>query len=446
MTYEPHITEEKRNEVEDVKRLFKKYSVAGIVNLEGLPTLMLQRIKKSLGDKVDLKITKKRFMKIAIDELGNEVKEINKLKERLVGIPALFFTNEDPFLIYKQITKNKASAAAKPGQKAPNDLIIEEGETPFAPGPMIGELGMLGIKTEVKGGKINVKDEKVLVAEGEEISERVAGLLAKLGVEPMKVGLNLTCTLQNGELLEKSVLYIDEEEYLNNLKKSHSESFALAMHLGILNSETVKPLVSKAQRESLTLADNANIMTSGNVGKLLAKAEVEAEALNEKVPDAPKPEPVKEDPKPEPVQEEVKEDPTPEPVQEEVKEEAPQDPTPEPVEEPVKEDPTPEPVEAPQDPTPEPVQEEVKEEAPQDPKPESKESKPEEIKEAKEPTPEQVQKQEQNMEQITNITNKILGSGIKQTSLETPETPRKSEEDINKLINTLKDKKSRGEI
>jgi large subunit ribosomal protein L10 len=488
MTYEPHITEDKRKEVEDVKRLFKEYSVSGVVNLEGLPTLMLQRIKKGLSDKIDLKITKKRFMKIAIDELGNEVKEVKQLKEKLVGIPALFFTNEDPFLIYKQIDKNKASAAAKPGQKAPNDLNIAEGETPFTPGPMIGELGMLGIKTEVKNGKVHVKDEKVLVTEGEEISEKVANLLAKLGVEPMKVGLNLTCTLQNGELLDKSVLSIDEEEYLNNIKTAHTESFALAMHLGIINSETVKPLISKAQRESLGLADKANIMTSENVGKMLAKAESEAGALNEKVPDAPaeEPKPVQEAPTQEvkqeapteeaPTEEAKPEEAKPEAPTQEVKPEEPKPEVPEPEEakpevstqepEAPKEEPTEEPAQEvkqevpteeakpevstqePEAPKEEPAEQPTQEVKPEEPKQEAptEEPKPEELKEANEATAQEVQQQEQNMEQITDITNKILGSGIKKSPSAAPSIPQKSEEDINKLINTLKDKKSKGEI
>ncbi len=455
MTYEPHITDAKRKEVEDVKNLFKQYSVAGVLNLEGLPTLMLQRIKKGLGDSVALKITKKRFMKIAIEELGKEVKNVEKLKDKLEGIPALLFTEKDPFLLYKEIDKNKASAAAKPGQKAPNDLSIEEGETPFTPGPMIGELGMLGIKTEVKDGKIHVKDPKVLVKEGEEVSDRVAGLLAKLGVEPMKVGLNLTHTLQKGEILNKSVLAIDEEEYLNNIKAAHSESFSLALHLSILNKETIKPLLSKAQRESLALADGADIMTSGNVGKLLAKAESEAGALNNKVPDVPTEEKPAEETKQEEPADEVKEQSAEEVAAEPETKEEPQ-PEPEvkeqPEEEPKQETPVEEKQEAPQE---EPIQEEKPEE--EQPQEEAPAEEPKEVKEEPEPempaeekkeaSAEEVQKQEENMKEIENISHKILGSGIKQKSSETEKKPEnKSEEDINKLINTLKDKKSKGEI
>ncbi len=285
-TYKPHISSAKKAEIAEIKELFNKYKVAGIVNLEGLPTLMLQRIKFALGDSIHLKPTKKRLIKIAIDELKDK-KNLGQVKEQLRGLPALLFTNEDPFLLYKKLEKSKASAAAKPGQNAPNDLGVEAGETPFAPGPMIGELGMLGLKTEVKDGKIHIRDDKVLVKEGEEISEQVAGLLAKMNIEPMKVGLNLLLTYENGEILDKTVLAVDEEEYLNNLKAAHSESLALAMHLGIINSETVRPIISKAHREAAGLADSADIITSDNVGRVLAKAEAAASNINTKVPEAP---------------------------------------------------------------------------------------------------------------------------------------------------------------
>ena len=306
--YAPHVTEEKRKEVEDIKSLCSEYPVMGIVNLEGLPTLMLQRIKKSMGDSLILKISKKRFIKIAFDELTDSKKGIAELKEKLIGIPMLLFTKKDPFMIYKDLEKSKSSAAAKPGQKAPNDLSIEGGETPFTPGPMIGELGMLGIKTEVKDGKIHVKEPVVLVKEGEEVSEQAAGLLAKLGVEPMKVGLNLILTYENGEVLEKSVLSVDEEEYINNLKTAHVESFTLATNLGIINSDTVKPLLSKVHFGALAVADKANIMTSVSVGKLLVKAESEVGSIKAKLPEAPEaPE------APKPVEEEMKEQPEPKP-------------------------------------------------------------------------------------------------------------------------------------
>jgi len=414
-TYKPHISEIKKKEIDDIKRLCKEYPVIGIINLEGLPTLMLQRIKYAMGDSVKLKITKKSLIKFAFEELKSTHKNIEKLNEKLEGIPALLFTKEDPFLIFKKLEKNKASAVAKPGQKAPNDLGVEAGETPFTPGPMIGELGMLGLKTEVKNGKIHLKNGKVLVKDGEVISEQVASLLAKLGVEPMRIGFNLLLTYQNGEILEKAVLNISEEEYIDNIKKAYSEAFALAAQVGIITSETIKPLVMKAQRESIALSESADIMTSENIGRTFAKAETAASALNAKVPDTPAGAP--------------KEKPTEKKEEPEIKEQQAQIDT-------SKEAPVEQPKE---DSTPKPAQEEQKSEIPE--KQQEKASK-EEPKDIKPENPIEDKTQEVSMEETAKLAHKIIGSGIKEYSKESKEQTPKAEQDINKIINALKDKKS----
>ncbi len=284
--YQPHIHEYKRREVEDVVKLFHEYPVVGIVNMEGLSAHTLQRMKKRMRGKTVFKITRKQFIQIAMDQIKDK-KNISQLKEKLEGIPALLFTKEEPFTLYKLLEKSKTPAAAKPGQKAPFDITIPAGPTPFTPGPMIGELGQLGIKTEVKEGKISVREDKTVVQEGEVINQKVAELLAKLSIEPMKLGLNLLLTYQDGEVLTKDVLFIDEDKYRNNIIMAHAQAFALAQHLGIINKDTVKPLVARAHTSAKFIAEKYNITTPETVGKQLLQAEQAAETIKEKLPEPP---------------------------------------------------------------------------------------------------------------------------------------------------------------
>lgn len=286
MTYQPHIHEYKTREVEDVKRLFYEYPVVGIINMEDLSAKTLQRMKKSLRDKATIKITKKQFMKIAMDNIKDK-KNMAAFKEKLEGIPALIFTREEPFTLYKLLEKSKTPAPAKPGQKAPFDITLPAGPTPFTPGPMIGELGQLGIKTEVKEGKINIREDKLIVKEGEIINQKVAELMAKLSIEPMKLGLNLVVTYQNGEILGSKVLYIDEELFINNIKTAHAGALALAMHLGMITPETAKPFIQKAYRVAKFLAEKCDILTPETTGKKLTEAEKTAVIIKAKVPDLP---------------------------------------------------------------------------------------------------------------------------------------------------------------
>ncbi len=277
-----HVSEKKKQEVEDIKSLVRKYNVLGIVNLENLPADQFLKIKHKLRDKIFIKTSKKRLTKIAFAQLEKEKKEISKLGEMIRGSPALLFTNEDEFKLQKNLNKNKSSTFAKAGQTANKDIMISAGPTPFAPGPMIGEFGQLGIKTQVVEGKIHIKEDKLLVKEGEEINPKIAGMLAKLGIEPMEIGLNLLFTYKNGEILTKDVLNINEQEFLNSLKLAYQESINLAVNSAYPVKETIEILLRKAQLNAMAL--------ESKVPKLNSQ-----ESIQEK------PEPVAEEKKTEPV-------------------------------------------------------------------------------------------------------------------------------------------------
>lgn len=321
----------KISEVRKLKELMKSYPVLGLLDMTDLPALQLLRIKHALRDVLVIRMSKKRLLTRVFNELKDEKKGIDKLIERFKGLPALIFTKEDPFKLSKLISENKSMAPAKPGQTAPTDLIIPAGLTPFAAGPMIGELGAMGIKSKVEEGKISVIEDTVLVKEGDVIDDKKADLLSKLGIEPMEVGLNLILTFKDGEILEKEVLFVDVEEYINNIKLAGSESFALSLSIGYVTKDNIKVLLSKADLEAKALTKEAKIMTGENVGEELAKAEKQAESLKKALPE-PKEEPKVEEKKEEPkVEEKPKEEPKVEEKKEEVKQEAPkEEPKPEP--------------------------------------------------------------------------------------------------------------------
>ena len=253
---EAKINERKRKEVEDIKTLFRQNSVMGIANLEKLPAFNLMKIKSSLRGAVVLKYTKKRLMKIAFDEMGDE--KLSVLKDKLAGIPALIFTNEEPFKLYQVLKKSKSNSPAKAGDIAPVDIVVPAGPTDFTPGPMIGELGALGIKTGVEGGKIVIKTDKLLVRAGEEINSKNAELMSKLKMTPMEIGLNLVLTYERGEILERNVLDIDIEVYENNIKQAVIESLNLAVYSEYITKESVEIMIRKAVIEAGSLEHTSN--------------------------------------------------------------------------------------------------------------------------------------------------------------------------------------------
>ena len=270
---------EKKEVVQQITTLGKSYPIIGIANMENLPAGSLLQMKKQLRGKVELVMTRKTLILRGLKnlKLANEAQLLEKVK----GMPALMFTKENPFSLYKIIKKSKTPAAAKAGQLAPRDITLPPGPTPFTPGPVISEFAQLGIKTGVEGGKVAIKQETTVVREGEHINAKLASMLQRLGVEPMEIGLDLACVYEKGIIYPRSVLDIDEKQFITTLMTASSEAFNLAVEAGYFTRETVEMLVGKASLQAKALGVEAGIMAAELVEEILAKGFREAQSVAE---------------------------------------------------------------------------------------------------------------------------------------------------------------------
>ena len=267
----------KTKEVKELKKLIDSYGTIAIINMENLPSKQLQNIRSSLKDKVLIKMGKKSLIERALKVAKN--KEVQKLTQYLKGMPALLLSEIDSFEVYQVLKKSQTSAPIKAGQRAPNEIILPEGPTPFTPGPIIGQLGTLGIKSGVEAGKIIIKESSKVASEGDEVSQELAEILTRLNIHPMKIGINVVVACDHGIIYEKKVLDVDVEQYISQLSEAHTNSLKLALELGILTSETVKLLLVKAHQNAKALALEKNIITSETTAQILAKAESTATKL-----------------------------------------------------------------------------------------------------------------------------------------------------------------------
>jgi len=335
-----HVSEKKKQIAKNIQKLVLDYPIIAAVDMENLPTPQLQQMKSQLRGKIELTMTKRRIIKHAIEEIKDKKKNIEQLEPHLKGMPALIFTKENPFSLFKTLKKSKTSAPAKAGQTAPFDLKIPKGPTSFAPGPVIGELAQLGIKAGVEGGKVVIKEDSTVVKEGEKISAKAAEILTRLGVEPMEVGLNVTAVYENGDIFTANILDIDEEKFMADLRAAASGSFNLAVNIGYPTKETINVLIGKAFNDAKALGLSQEIIDEGIIDSLLSKAEGSALSLKstakiETVEKAKEEAPKVEEPKVEekPAEEKPKEEPKKEEVQK-VEEKKPKEEKP-------KEEPTP---------------------------------------------------------------------------------------------------------
>ncbi|MBN2458088.1 50S ribosomal protein L10 [Candidatus Woesearchaeota archaeon] len=284
MEHTPKAADWKKKIIDDFVRLINEYPIVGTVNMENLPAKQLQNMRQQLRGTVVIKMAKRRLMYKAIEQAkeGKGKSGVEGLMENMPGMPALIFTRENPFALYKKVNKNKSSAPAKAGQVAPKDIIVPAGPTNFSPGPIIGELGMMRIKSGIENGKVAIKEDSIVAKEGEIIKPKLAEILTRLGIEPMEIGLDIVAIYENGEIYKKNILSIDESEYIGQVKEMAREAFNLAVFSAYPCAETTELLLRKGHSEALSLAMSENILTKETVGSILGKANSLAENVKNK--------------------------------------------------------------------------------------------------------------------------------------------------------------------
>ena len=279
---EAHVAQWKKDAVKVVAKAMQSSPIIGVLNMEGLPAAQLGQMKSKLRGSVDILMTRRLLINRALKEVQKP--GIEKLQEYIdKGMPALLFTKENPFALFKTLKKSKSRAAAKPGQTAPYDIVIPAGPTPFTPGPVISEFAQIGVKAGVEGGKVAVKQDAVVAKAGEPIKGPVASMLARLGIEPMEIGLNLVAVYENGTVYKASILDIDEEAFMKNLVGAATEALNLAVEAAYPTTDTTELLVQKAWREAKTVAIDGNILARGLQEEVLASAERIAASIKDEL-------------------------------------------------------------------------------------------------------------------------------------------------------------------
>ena len=114
------VSEVKKKEVMLVKDLISKYRTIGILDLTNLPSPQLQDARKKID--VNIRVTKKRLLKIALNDVDKGVEKLEDSLEKI--IPALILTNNSSFKLLKRflifciicLTPSITIAALKPNK------------------------------------------------------------------------------------------------------------------------------------------------------------------------------------------------------------------------------------------------------------------------------------------------------------------------------------------
>ena len=271
-----HVAQWKFKEVEELKNIIKSYPSIAIVGIENIPAPQMQKLREKIREIGVLRVSRNRLIKRALEEAGGKIKD---LANSISGQTAILATKENPFKLYKFIKESRTKAPAKGGEIAQSDIEVKAGETPFKPGPIVGELQKVGIPASIEGGKVVIKKDKVLVKAGEKISKEIAQALARLEIYPIEIGLNLRAVYEDGVIFTPDVLEIDEERFRSELITAIRNAFLLAIERKWATPETINYLISKAYQDALALSVSISYPTKSNIEMLLAKAHAQASSL-----------------------------------------------------------------------------------------------------------------------------------------------------------------------
>jgi large subunit ribosomal protein L10 len=274
-----HVAEWKFGEVKELTDLLTSNKVVGIVEIGGIPAPQMQLMRKNLHGTASIRSAKNNLIHRALDDAEKQVKGISVLKESVTGQSAIISTDMNPFKLYAQIKTTRTMAPARGGETATHDIKVQEGDTPFKPGPIVGELQKAGIPASIQEGKVVINSDKVIVPEGEKISSDVAQMLTRLEIFPIEIGMNLHVVFEDGNIFKPDVLDIDIDEIIGKMKQAYTNSFNLAIETGWFTKSTIQPLLFKAYNNALTLALEQGIITKDTIKNLISKAHVNMLAL-----------------------------------------------------------------------------------------------------------------------------------------------------------------------
>src|SRR5688572_10182944 len=186
-----HVAPAKTKLVEDLASGCAQARVIGIVNIHGIPAPQFQAIRKKLGSRATITVVKNNLLRLALERASAKKPDLSKLGETIEGQTAIVTADINPFRLYKELESTKTRAPARGGETAPEDLWVRAGETPFKPGPVVGELQKAGIPAAIERGKVVIRQDKLLVKSGQRIPRDVAQQMARLEIYPLVVGLDL---------------------------------------------------------------------------------------------------------------------------------------------------------------------------------------------------------------------------------------------------------------
>jgi len=271
------VSEEKLRIVDSTIELLKEYEIIGAADLHKVGSGMLQDLRKQLRGQLAIRCIKNTLMQIAMGKA--DLTGVEEFLERIAGPNIFIFSNGNPFKLAMMLHRNKVKVYAKVGDTALDTIVIPAGNTGLSPGPILSQFGGLGVRTRIEGGNIWVVQDTEVAKAGDEISQALAEVLARMGIRVAEMGLDVKAVYERGTTIPHDELILDLEAYAEQLKNAHDNAFQVALKSSYPTTQTLPMLLMLAAQNARRVALEAGYVSPETVTELVGKAHSQALAL-----------------------------------------------------------------------------------------------------------------------------------------------------------------------
>ena len=272
----PKVVSWKKDTVSDLVALLNSGDTIAVIDIHGVPAGAMIGMRTTLRDNMKIQVAKKQLMRLAWEQAGNDSENLETLFQGVIQPALVSSSSMNSFELFSELKKTEAGRAAKPGDIAPHEIVVEKMDTGMPPGPIVGDLNSVGIPAKIMGGSVQIQKRTVILKEGDVFEGEMGMMLSKIGINPIVTGLRLCGTLEGGTVFAPTTLDLDLEQFESDLISYAAGAYNLACNITWFTSQTMPALIAKASGEALAVALEAAVATADTIPHLIGRANMSA--------------------------------------------------------------------------------------------------------------------------------------------------------------------------
>ena len=263
--------------IQKISHLSRQFPVIAITKLYKVRAAQMMTLRKNFKVEMTIFVAKNRLTCMALKKMGLE--NIDSFIKELKGQTALIFTNINPFKLSMMLEKNAVLLPARVGDMATDDIIIPAGNTGIPPGPVLSDFKGVGVPTRIDTGSIWVAKDTMVVKQGQPVETKLAGVLSRLNIKPIKAGLSIFLAYSEGLILHENDIKIDLNNFSLEIRNSQVSAINLSLFSSYATCDTVPLILIKADTNARNLALFSGYMCGETIDFILANYQHQAYIL-----------------------------------------------------------------------------------------------------------------------------------------------------------------------